>query len=75
MKFNEIAVEFESEPSKEKPHMQKLFFFVCVLHTSGISDAGSESFSGDEDGSLDSTQWLTGLYGGIVLTLPPFFCQ
>lgn len=31
----------------------------------------SVSFSGDDDGSLELT--LTGLYGGIVFTLPPFF--
>lgn len=29
--------------------------------TSGISEADSASFSGDDDGSLDSTPWLTGL--------------
>lgn len=57
---------------KNKGHMCK---FQNLLHTSGISDAGSESFSGDDDGSLDSTQWLIGLYGGMVLTFPPFFCQ
>lgn len=36
----------------------------------------SVSFSGDDDGSLDPCSCafvLTGLYGGIVLTLPPFF--
>lgn len=41
------------------------------LHTSGIAAVNSESFSGDDDGSLNSTP--AGLYGGIVLTLPPFF--
>lgn len=57
------------------------FCLVCSCEyesfkrTSGINDTCSKSFSGDDDGSLDSTPWLTGLYGGIVLTLPPFFCR
>lgn len=33
----------------------------------------SDSFSGDDGGSLDPASFVTGLYGGIVLTLPPFF--
>lgn len=40
--------------------------------------SASVSFSGDDDGSLDPCSCafaLTGLYGGIVLTLPPFFCK
>lgn len=36
-------------------------------------DAGSSSFSGDDGPSLEFVSWLIGLYGGIVLTLPPFF--
>lgn len=40
------------------------------------ADGGfSDSFSGDDDGSLEPTSCVTGLYGGIVLTLPPFFCE
>lgn len=39
-----------------------------------VAAAGSVSFSGDDDGSLEPTSWVTGLYGGMVLTLPPFFC-
>lgn len=34
---------------------------------------GSSSFSGDDGPSLELVSWLIGLYGGIVLTLPPFF--
>lgn len=34
---------------------------------------GSSSFSGDDGPSLEFVSWLIGLYGGIVLTLPPFF--
>lgn len=33
----------------------------------------SVSSSPDDDSSLESEQSLIGLYGGIVLTLPPFF--
>lgn len=36
-------------------------------------DVDSDSFSGDDGGSLDPASFVTGLYGGIVLTLPPFF--
>lgn len=36
-------------------------------------DGGSSSFSGDDGPSLEFVSWLIGLYGGIVLTLPPFF--
>lgn len=36
-------------------------------------DGGSSSFSGEDGASLEFVSWFTGLYGGIVLTLPPFF--
>lgn len=36
-------------------------------------DKASVSFSGDEGASLECSAWLMGLYGGIGLTLPPFF--
>lgn len=36
-------------------------------------EGGSSSFSGDEGASLEFVSWFIGLYGGIVLTLPPFF--
>lgn len=39
----------------------------------GCVGAGSSSFSGDDGPSLELVSWLIGLYGGIVLTLPPFF--
>lgn len=32
------------------------------------------SFSGDDGESLEPVSWVIGLYGGIVLTFPPFFC-
>lgn len=31
------------------------------------------SFSGDDGGSLEPVSCVIGLYGGIVLTFPPFF--
>lgn len=36
-------------------------------------DKASASFSGDDGASLECSAWLIGLYGGIGLTLPPFF--
>lgn len=33
----------------------------------------SASFSGDDGESLEFVSWVIGLYGGIGLTLPPFF--
>lgn len=39
----------------------------------GCVEGGSSSFSGDDSPSLELVSWLMGLYGGIVLTLPPFF--
>ena len=33
----------------------------------------SASFSGDDGESLEFVSWVIGLYGGMGLTLPPFF--
>lgn len=34
----------------------------------------SDSFSGEEGPSLEPVSYVIGLYGGMSLTLPPFFC-
>jgi hypothetical protein len=49
------------------------FGFVASGSKGRLRWAPSASFSGDEGESLEFVSWVIGLYGGMGLTLPPFF--
>jgi hypothetical protein len=51
------------------------FGFVASGSTGRLRCAPSASFSGDDGESLEFVSWVIGLYGGMGLTLPPFFYE
>lgn len=75
---------FDDDDAEEEPPWSSgrrlldfipLFPLPLILPPAGCCcvGGGSSSFSGDDGPSLELVSWLIGLYGGIVLTLPPFF--
>lgn len=72
----------DDEPPRSPPGIRLLDFMLplppllppmALPLECGCPEGGSSSFSGDDGPSLEFVSWLTGLYGGIVFTLPPFF--
>lgn len=76
--------EVDEDPPSSPPGIRLLDFMLLLLLLLLLPPMalplecccpvdGSSSFSGEDGPSLEFVSWLIGLYGGIVLTLPPFF--
>lgn len=81
---DEDEADIDDDPPSSPPGKRLFDFMVALLLLllfppialpleCCCPDGGSSSFSGDDGPSLEFVSWFIGLYGGIVLTLPPFF--